>query len=372
MTAFGYDLMEVASRAADNFVCSPASIAYAFAMARAGARGETAAQIDEVLGFPAGGPHAALNSLARQVVTVDKAPAPTPTRPTRGARDKRPPVLAIANGQFVQVGLELKKAFLHTLAEHYGAGVHTVDFASPEAKSLIDAWVRDETAGRINKLFDQIPASTRLVLANAVYLKADWAWPFVKNPVEPAPFTRADGSVVQVPTMRDERTLRYATSPEWQAAELPYVGGELAMVVIVPAGNARPLAMLAPDILARVLGGLQEGYIGFAMPRWDFATTLDLIPALTKLGMTAPFGAADFSGICDAGLFIGQAIHRANITVDEWGTEAAAVTGLGFPMSLPPTPQVRIRADHPFAYAIVHRPTGAPLFVGQVADPTVG
>jgi serine protease inhibitor len=106
------------------------------------------------------------------------------------------------------------------------------------------------------------------------------------------------------------------------------------------------------------------------MPRWDFAIDLDLIPPLQELGMKAPFGAgADFSGMLP-GVWIDQAVHRANITVDEWGTEAAAVTGLGFNESGPPPPNVTIRADHPFAFAIVDTQTGAPVFIGHVADPT--
>jgi serpin B len=110
--------------------------------------------------------------------------------------------------------------------------------------------------------------------------------------------------------------------------------------------------------------------VDLSMPCWDFATDLDLIPPLQELGMEVPFDqGADFSGML-LGVWLDQAVHRANITVDEWGTEAAALTGLAFPSSLPPPSDVTIRADRPFAFAIVDTNTGTPLFIGHVADPT--
>lgn len=88
--------------------------------------------------------------------------------------------------------------------------------------------------------------------------------------------------------------------------------------------------------------------------------------------MSAPFTGADFSAMTDEPVSIGQAVHRANITVDEWGTEAAAITALGFAVSAPPEPEATVRADHPFAFVVVHAATGTPLFVGHVGDPSTG
>jgi serpin B len=245
-----------------------------------------------------------------------------------------------------------------------------VDFRSPEAIEIIDAWVREQTADRIKKLFDELDPDTKVVLANAVYFKADWALPFAEHPTTTASFTRADGSTVRAPMMRQEGDLRYATSDRWQAVELPYAASGIAMWVLVPTDETTPAELLAPDTFADVATGLAAGRVDLSMPRWDFATDLDLIPPLRDLGMEAPFEQrADFSGMLP-GVWIDQAVHRANITVDEWGTEAAAVTGLGFGESAPPPPDVTIRADHPFAFAIVDTNTRTPLFIGHVADPT--
>ena len=205
------------------------------------------------------------------------------------------------------------------------------------------------------------------MLANAVYLRADWKRPF--SGTAGGPFTRGNGDTVSVPTMHQQEPLRYADGPGWQAVELPYAGSHLAMWVLVPAAGAPPDALLTPASLARVGEGMRQHLVDLSMPRWDFGTKVDLIPPLRALGVTAPFGpGADFAGIAP-GLFVAQAVQRATITVDERGTEAAAVTGLAMMLSAPAGTPVTVRADHPFAFAVVHVPTGTPLFVGRVADP---
>lgn len=366
LTAFGHALYTAAAEPAKNTVVSPLSIGYAFGMARGGASGQTANQLDRVFGFPAD-PHATFNSLDQQIVTTGGPPprlAPDATR--KPGEAPAPPVVAIANGLFVQNGLPVKDDFLRILASQYGTDARTVDFPSGQATNQINGWVREQTAERITKLFDQLDPNTRLVLANAVYLKADWQSPFGKDPTADATFTRSDGSTTAVPMMHQQESLRYASSQGWQAVELPYAGSELAMRVIVPQGARTPAELLSPQLLNQVAQGLRPQQVDLFLPRWDFATDLDLLPALRQLGLTAVDG---FSGISETALELAQAVHRANITVDEWGTEAAAVTGLAFEVSAPADPPVAVRADRPFAFAIVHRPTGAPLFIGHVADP---
>jgi serpin B len=144
------------------------------------------------------------------------------------------------------------------------------------------------------------------------------------------------------------------------------------MWVLVPSKGRTPVDVLTPDVLAAVGDGLIEGTVDLHLPRWDFDTDIELIPLLKALGMQAPFDpeAADFSEITDAQIWIGDAIHRATITVDEWGTEAAAVTGLGFPESGLPAPDVVIHADRPFAFVILDTREHAPLFLGQIANPS--
>ncbi|GAA2869595.1 serpin family protein [Streptosporangium fragile] len=365
LTAFGHALFAGTAAPGANAVLSPLSIGYAFGMARAGATGDTAAQLDRVFGFPARGPHTALNALTRRIVTTDGPPPRTEPGTERDAQaEPEPPVVAIANGLFAQEGLSVRPEFLRTLAAQYGTGVRPVDFAR-DAAQVIDAWVERETAGRITKVFDRLDPRTRLVLANAVYLKAEWETPFTDPPERGAAFTRADGTTVRTDLMHRSGAIPYATGDGWQAVELRYAKGELAMWIMIPQAGGAPAGLLTPEVLAQVATGLKEHQVRISIPRWDFSTSLGLGEPLGALGLTA----TGYSGIADDAS-LGQAIHRATVTVDEWGTEAAAVTGLAFTVAAPPEPQVEVRADRPFAFAIVHRPTLTPLFIGQVADPT--
>lgn len=371
LASFAHDFYLQAATAGENTVVSPLSVAAAVSMARVGAGGETAAQIDRALHFPATGRDAAFHRLTTDLGT--DAPVPPPAQDADRTRDPedppQPPIVSIANGLFVQEGFSIGEAFRRALDTDYGAESRTVDFTG-DAAEVIDAWVRQQTAGRIDRLFDDLDPSTLLVLANAVYLKADWATPFTEDPTVDAPFRRGDGTVVTAPMMHRTGAMRYASGPGWQAVELPYAGDDLAMRVVVPTEDAPLADLLSPESQAAVAAGLHEERVAFFMPRWDFATDLDLEPVLKALGMTDAFTqAADFSGI-SPGLFIDQAVHRATITVAEWGTEAAAVTGIAVMMSAHIAPPLTVRADHPFVFSVVHVPTGAPLFVGSVADPT--
>jgi serine protease inhibitor len=372
LSAFGHDLLTaMGDDAAGNAVVSPLSIGYAFGMTDAGARGRTATQIEQTLHFPAGNQHEALNAILQRIGAQQTAPNKTPPR---RAGDIEPPIVAIANGLFVQRDFEVRQEFLRILAEQYGAGARAVDFEGDTATGPINDWVREQTADRISKLFDSLDPITRLVLANAVYLKASWATQFTPAATKDEVFHRSGGDV-RAPMMHTEASVRYAAGDGWQAVELPYARSDLAMWVLVPSDSSAPRDLLAPEVVKSVGDRLAPERVKIAMPRWDFASEIELAAPLQKLGMTDAFSdsAADFTGIAGGrgDLIIHEAVHRANITVDEAGTEAAAVTGvvIGF-TSAPPPARITVRADHPFAFAIVHKPTRTPLFVGQVADPT--
>ncbi|WP_285780627.1 serpin family protein [Microtetraspora sp. NBRC 13810] len=365
LTAFGHSLYTANAGPLANTVLSPLSVGVAYGMARAGAGASAGAELDRVFGFPAAGPHTAFNTITRRIVTIEEGtPPPPPGQETRGdgSGPPAPPVVGLAHGLFAQDGLPVKQDFLRTVTAQYGTGVHTVDFGA-EAADEINAWTDRQTAGRITKLFERLPANTRLVLANALYLKADWEHPLVSGSSPgPGVFTRADGTTTRVELIGDVGARRYAEGAGWQAVELRYAGGELAMWLLLPRAGGTPGDLLTPATFAQVADGLRQTVVALAIPRWDFATDIDLGTSVLRPG-------ADFSGIAD-GLTLDQAVHRANISVDEWGTEAAAVTGLAFPVSAGPSAEATFRADRPFAFAVVHTETRTPLFIGQVADPS--
>ncbi|GAA4446594.1 serpin family protein [Phytohabitans houttuyneae] len=345
ITRAGHALAERATTT--NWVCSPLSLAFAFAMARAGAGGETAAEIDGVFGFPEHGTHEAFNSITRQTATEH---------------------VHLANGLFTQFDLPVGAPFLRTLATHYGTGVHPVDFARDGAE-IVNAWVHEATAGRIPRLFDALSPATRLVIANAIHLKAEWRHPFEEAATTHEHFAAAGGPV-RVPMMHLTADLAHAAGAGWQAVELPYKGADLAMRIVVPADDQAPDALLAPDLLADVARSLAPAYVRLAMPRFDYGSHIDLVPPMKALGLRTVFEAgADLTGI-HPGLRVDGAVQRATITVDEWGTEAAAATGLMSLTSMRQPPTITVSADLPFAFVIVHPPTGVPLFAGIVGDPS--
>jgi serpin B len=190
------------------------------------------------------------------------------------------------------------------------------------------------------------------------------------------PFTRPDGSTVDVATMHNSVGAPCATGRGWAAVDLPYIKESLSMLVIVPDDLAAFEADLSPGVIETIDRGLtafdeRTALARVSLPKFDFETREELVPILAALGMPAAFEGADFSGIsAEARLAISKVIHQANISVDEKGTEAAAVTVVGFDVSGPPPVTCTVDANRPFLFAIRDRATGAILFLGRVVDPS--
>jgi serpin B len=313
-------------------------------MVRAGTGGSTRAAIDQTFGF-SDGVDAAFNSVTGQIAT-----GPLPGKKYS---------VCISNGLFVQRGLPVGAPFLNTLASQYGAGVHPVDFGSGDAARVINEWARRQTAGKIKKAYDPPRHDDVLVLANTVYLHADWVHPFELTAGEP--FHTPEGTL-DVPTMQLAAELPYASGDGWESVDLPYAGSDLVMRILLPAPGGDPAELLRSRVLATPA---QPRRLELHLPKWTFSSAADL----RKLGPPELFGAApDLSGIIP-GARITQARHQAYIAVDEKGTEAAAATTIAMATSGQIAPPLVVRADRPFAFAIVHKPTGIPLFVGRVTNP---
>jgi serpin B len=216
--------------------------------------------------------------------------------------------------------------------------------------------------------------ATRLTLVNAIYLKAPWQTPFSEGATEEGTFTRADGSTVEVPFMATTSSYPYASGDGWQAVEVPYLGGSLAMTLILPDDLAGFERTLTPDGLTAITSSLTDTQVALALPRFGIETKAELASILAALGMPTAFtDAADFSGITTAErLAISDVIHQANIDVDEKGTEAAAATAVVMRQTAMPSEPLTVRVDRPFLFALRDVPTGATLFLGRVGDPSMG
>ena len=373
INAFGMDLYRriAAGDRSGNLVVSPASIALALAMARAGARGQTADEMDAVLRDLGTDGHAvwvaALDSLLN---------ARTGSFPDESGK-AQDVTLRIVNAPFAQRGFALETPYIQVLGERFGAGLRLVNYvtAAEAARQEINGWVADQTEQRIRELLAQgdVDAMTRLVLVNAIYLKAAWQTAFDEGATAPAPFTRLDGTTVDVPLMHMGGQLPYAAGAGWQAVELPYVGGKLSMVVIVPDDLAAFEKTLDGAALSGMVGGLTSREVILALPKFGTESRVELGPVLAALGMPTAFtDAADFTGISKAEpLQISAVIHQANIDVDEKGTEAAAATAVVIRATGMSAEPVTLTVDHPFLFALRDVETGAVLFLGRIADPSV-
>jgi serpin B len=370
VNAFAVDIHRRLGATGGNLVFSPSSIAIALAMARAGARGETAAEMDRVLRSLGADDHAAAAN------ALDAALNSRSGSFKDGAGEPVDLTLRIANTAFGQRDMAIQQGFLDALATRYAAGLRVVDYrGDPEAaRRTINGWVDERTEHRIKELLAPgvVSADTRMTLVNAIYLKAPWLLPFVDGATQPGPFTRPDRSTVQAQMMARSGSLPYAAGSGWRAVELPYAGGSLAMTVVIPEDLISYEAQIGADGLDAVVRALDPRQVELAFPRFGIETATDLVEVLTALGMPAAFDPdrADFSGLTIAEkLFISAVVHQANIDVDEKGTEAAAATAVGMDTTALPADPVVVRVDRPFLFLLRDVPTGAIVFMGRVTDP---
>jgi serpin B len=368
--AFAFDLYRSLRSGEGNLFFSPYSISVALAMTYAGAAGDTASQMAGTLDFtlPQDRLHPAFNAYSLDL----QARAAEPTEGT-------PFELSIANSLWGQQGFPFRPEFLDLLGENYGAGMRLVDFAAdPEAARLaINQWVSDETREKIQELIPSgaIDALTRLVLANAIYFKAAWLYAFDSDANTTEPFYLLDGSTVDVPMMHQEGPFDFAVREGYTALELPYETANMSMLIILPdEGQFRTVEeTLGPEMIQEIAGNLTYGPVILGLPRFSYESAFNLNDALQKLGMTDAFDPdrADFSGMDGShDLYIGSVLHKAFVSVDEQGTEAAAATAVIMQLTsaLPDEP-ITFTVDRPFIYLIRDGQTGSILFVGRVMDP---
>lgn len=369
---FALDLLPSMVAESGNAFYSPVSIHQALTMATAGAVGDTLTQMRSTLHLDAlADAHAAQNAL-------DLSLAAAGNTPLAEGETGSPLALEIANSLWGDPAMVWKQPFLDTLALNYGAGLQLTDFASdPEAaRALINAWVAEQTRDRIEDLLPSgsLTNLTRMVMVNAIFFKGSWSEAFLPENTRSEPFARGPGDAVQVDTMHGGGEMLGFQGEGFVAARLPYSGHRASMLLIVPDDLAAFEASLDAAKLAEIADGLKTYAVDLALPKFEMKLGKTLKAPLMALGMVAPFEAADFSGMTESDdLTISDVIHQAFVKVDEEGTEAAAATAIVFEGTTaapePPAP-LTVHADKPFLFVIRDDQTGAPLFIGRIADPT--
>ncbi len=376
--AFVFDLYHALSGREGNLFYSPFSISQALAMTSAGARGETQRQMETTLHhrLPQSSLHPAFNALDRTLASRGQAPGGAPNDAGEGGQHFR---LNIANAIWGQDGNHFLPDFLAVLTENYEAGMMAVDFvaAPEESRVRINDWVAEETEGKIKDLLPPgiIDESTRLVLTNAIYFNASWLWQFNPRDTEVRPFNLAGGGTVAVPMMTEttKEFYGYARGDGYQAVDLPYSWGELSMTILLPdEGKLGEFEdSLNSEMLGRIVDDIEIDYVTLTMPLFEFESEFSLDKTLAGMGMADAFAnGADFSGMTGSrDLWISRVVHKAFVSVDEEGTEAAAATAVVIDDSGPVKEPIPVTVDRPFIFLIRDTGTGTILFLGRVSNP---
>ena len=391
MNALGLDLLRQGTEASGNALLSPFSIQTAFAMTWTGADGATKAEMAKVLHYPEDEAEVQSSFQALQKALDDIATSTT----ERAANAKKfggasePITLAAANRLFGQADYAFRDTFLKTVEGVYGAPLQALDFQknSAGARKTINDWVADRTNKRIQDLVppDGIDRDTRLVLVNAIFLKAPWTKEFPESATQPAPFHLTPDRQKDVPTMRHQDRFGYAREDGFTTVTIPYVGGEIQFLVLLPdAGQSLGAleSQVTPERLV-ACGKSAMKEVLLYLPKFKLEPPLmRLSRALQTLGMKTAFniprGSANFDRMAPRRpgdyLCISEAFHKTFLALDEKGTEAAAATAVAMmrvtsAIMKEPDP-IEVRVDRPFLFAIQHRASGACLFLGRVTDPS--
>ncbi|MBN2801438.1 MAG: serpin family protein [Deltaproteobacteria bacterium] len=368
--AFALDLYGwSADHGEGNLFLSPFSVTAALGMTRAGAAGDTAAAMDQVLHITQDPAvyHQQLGALTRDL----------------SGDLNRGYTLFIANGLFGQTGLPFDADFLSIQAEDYGAPLQALDFqGDPDgARGEINRWVEDQTDGGVSELLPagSVNDQTRIALANAVRFEAEWVSRFRSSETYDGGFVTPTGEVT-VPLMRAEEVpCLLGERAGVQVLSLPYRGDEVSLIALLPGGGYSDEEPAIPDLFALEaaldlptldgwLGSLSPTETTVVMPRFTISYTLPLTQALTDLGMGVAFSAsADLTAMGPPDLFLQDAFHQATVQVDEAGTEATGSTAV---LGGQKGDVEGFYATRPFLFLIRDNLTGTILFVGRVVDPS--
>ncbi|MFM1944373.1 MAG: hypothetical protein RI897_3355 [Verrucomicrobiota bacterium] len=392
VNSFALDLLRADGLVAGNILFSPYSLQVALAMSYAGSEGDTRDEMSRVLHYPAAEEtlHGALLALQAELSRIEAETTRQAEQSRRYGGPSEPVQWNMANRLFGQQGYAFRESFLSRMADTYKAPLQEVDFKADAegARLRVNQWVAGETKDKIRDLIPIgiLDCYTRMVLVNAVYLRAPWQESFNERSTRPLPFHLAGGRDLQVPTMMHQSDLGYSKSDGYEVVSVPYSGGELHFLIILPESDQTLSAVesgLTVDALSAAAWAPKQK-VQLYLPKLHLEPpSMALGKVLRSLGMTTAFdeprGSANFDRLAPRRLpvdylYIAEVFHKAFLNLDEKGTEAAAATAVikAVPTSInpapPPEPTI-VRVDRPFLFAVQHRSSGACLFMGRVADP---
>jgi serine protease inhibitor len=354
-----------AGAADSNTVISPVSAGLALSLTSFGAKGSTASALTNMLGTSSmSGPE--LEKRGSALITA--------------STDRKDVQLEIANAVWTDNSMTLTRAF-EASARTWHVRFGSLALHSPDAVGTINSWADSATHGKIRSILSKpLPDTTLLFIANAVYFKGKWLTPFSKSLTQPRSFTLRSGHTVRVPSMQRTGDMRYSRDSGYQMVRLPYKGDHVAMYVILPdsGDNGRIERRFAQHGWPASLAGSTSREVHVVLPKLHAEQETNLLPLIRQLGagIAVDCKRADFSnmaldraGHAPRELCIGQALQKVYLDVDEEGTEAAAVTGIGMATTTALRQTTEFVVDRPFIILIRDETTGADLFVGSIQHP---
>jgi len=359
---FSFEFYHLVSEGKDNVFFSPLSISTAFAVVYEGTKGKTTQEIGDTFGFPKEDSQrrSSFNHILNNL--------------TESGSDS---TLKIANALWLAQGFQPLSDFVDTSKTYYDSKISNVNFKTDEGVNIINQWVREKTENKIEKLIE--PGSTneltRLILTNAIYFNGTWVKSFEEKATRDAEFKISLENSVLVPMMwLRETKFNYTENENTQILEMPYQGNKISMIILLPKkvdGIQSLEDSLTMENFLKWKENFSQRSMEVYLPKFTFETSYNLKDDLQKMGINEAFdqNKADFSGLTPEKLFIEFAIHKAFVEVNEMGTEAAAVTGIGISATSEETDPPVFNADHPFIFIIQDNETGNILFMGRVMNP---
>lgn len=356
---FAFDLYSQLKVQDKNLFFSPFSISMGLVMAYAGARGNTATQMEKALHFPyqENRLHPLFKTILQAVSSEERCK------------------VTLANALWIRKEIKIASTYLDIIKDNYGDAIFEVDMAAPETVHQINEWVAENTNGKINNIISSLGPATRFVLANAIYFKGLWKTQFEKQQTKNEPFTLKSGEKVDVPMMRiEDESFHYLESPNFQMMGMFYRGNQMAMVILLPR-SVDDLEIVENSLTNQNMDSLfqklQRRQLDVYIPRFKFTDEFKLEEILPEMGMIEAFKPqANFSGMAESeDILIDAIIHKAFVDVNEEGTEAAAATTIITDVTGMPRPPNVFRADHPFFFFIRDLRSRSILFIGRVLNP---
>ncbi|KAF8788869.1 serine protease inhibitor 2.1-like [Argiope bruennichi] len=350
----------------DNFFFSPLSISAALAMIYTGAEGTTKKQMTDALHYNLAGKSCLDYKINEEFGNLFTSLTNQDTY-----------TLLIANSVFIHLGLPVSPKYLSKLRNYFKTYVEYLDFVNEETLSLeaINNWVANQTKGHIKKLLNEpLDRMTMMILMNVIYFKGLWKHPFAEEKTWNSSFYKKDGTKKTVPFMQLEQILKYYHDEEtnYSFLELDYMGGNISMLLIMAKSyDEFPDIELTSEALCDIRSQLQSTNVMAVVPKFKLEYRRELSKDMTKLGMDELFSdRADLTGIREQNdIHVSLMIHKAVLEVDEKGSEASAVTGVGIDARRRPERQRIFWANHPFLFYIIDKESNTIIFAGRLSDP---